>query len=89
LSLLTETNQKEPIVKSGFRNTRLSAHFLYPGAGFSLFQGKRYLFFGITCLFYVRWPLFSGEERPETLLYTGTEEREEISTSVFSLLIPS
>ncbi len=35
-------------------NTHLSAHFLHPGAGFSLFQDKRYRFFGITCLFHVR-----------------------------------
>ena len=67
-----------PIVKSSFRNTHLSAHFLYLGTGLSLFQGKCGLFFGITCLFHVRCPLFSGEERQETLLYTGTEEREEI-----------
>ncbi|MEM8085555.1 hypothetical protein Q4R24_15550, partial [Morganella morganii] len=31
---------------------------------------------------------FSGEERPETLLYTGTEEREEI-TSLLILWLSS
>ncbi|EMB8446321.1 hypothetical protein VAH11_002118 [Morganella morganii] len=30
---------------------------------------------------------FSGEERPETLLYTGTEEREEIKNDFNRILI--
>ena len=55
-----------PVVKSGLRNAHLSADFHDAGVGFSLFQRKRDLFFGITGLFYGDMPLFEMEERPET-----------------------
>ncbi|KNN92692.1 hypothetical protein AEW58_14870 [Salmonella enterica subsp. enterica serovar Liverpool] len=48
------------VLKCGLRNSHFSADFPDAGAGFSLFQGKCNLFFGITGLFQtmclsVRW----------------------------------
>lgn len=54
------------VEKSGFRNAHLSAHFLHSGAGFSLFQRKCNLFFGITGLFHGDEPLCEMKERPDT-----------------------
>lgn len=54
------------VVKCGLRNSHLSADFPDAGAGFSLFQGKCNLFFGITGLFHGNAPLCEMEERPET-----------------------
>jgi len=53
-----------PVVKSGLRNTHLSADFPDMSARFGLFQRKRNLLFGIAGLFHGDVPLCEMEERP-------------------------
>lgn len=55
-----------PVINSGFRNANLSADFPDAGTGFSLFQRKCNLFFGMVGLFHGNKPLCEQEERPDT-----------------------